>query len=298
MPRAGEGGERGAGDAESGEGPEAEDEAGIEDEVEDVGDPEQAHGDGGVSGTAEDGIIEKEQENHAGAAERDAGVVRAGGYERGRAAHDCEKLRREQEEGQTESQGGKQAEEDGLDGGDGGALGIFLADAARDHGGGGHAEAHSDSEDEGENGLGEADGGDSVGAEAGDEKDVDDGEEAFEDHLKDHGDGEQEDGAVEAAGGVVLVRAAKGLLDGLPERGRRRGGEDGFHASLCLRLYGCWPAVRFGWEDVPQRYVISESGFVPGFAAAAEKRVPRGARNDNKRCKSNGRSQVSPLREG
>src|SRR6266849_4006962 len=46
---AGERGEGCAGNAKLGERPPAEDEARVEDEVDDVGDPEQTHGDGGVT---------------------------------------------------------------------------------------------------------------------------------------------------------------------------------------------------------------------------------------------------------
>ncbi len=46
---------------------------------------------------------------------------------------------------------------------------------------------------------------------------VDHGKQGFEHHLKHHGNGEQEDGAVEVAGGVVLVRAAQSFADIGPE---------------------------------------------------------------------------------
>src|SRR6266705_4128848 len=57
---AGERGEGRAGDAKLGERPPAEDEARVEHEVDDVGDPQQTHGDGGVTRATEDGVVEKE----------------------------------------------------------------------------------------------------------------------------------------------------------------------------------------------------------------------------------------------
>ncbi len=54
---AGEGGEGGTGDAEFREGSPTEDKARIKDEIDDVGDPEQTHGDGGVTSAAEDGVV-------------------------------------------------------------------------------------------------------------------------------------------------------------------------------------------------------------------------------------------------
>ena len=77
--------------------------------------------------------------------------------------------------------------------------------------------------------FGEADGGDGVCAEAADPEDVDDGEERFEHHLEHHGDREEQDGAVEVAGGVVLMRAANGLADGGPQARLWDVGDGGRH---------------------------------------------------------------------
>src|SRR5207302_4771912 len=56
---AGESGEGRAGDAQLWEWSPAKDEARVENEIDDVGDPEQTHGDGGVTCAAEDGVVEK-----------------------------------------------------------------------------------------------------------------------------------------------------------------------------------------------------------------------------------------------
>src|SRR6266850_5924520 len=64
---AGESGERGSGDAKLGERAPAENEAGVENEIDDVGDPEKAHGDGGVACAAEDGVVQKKHQDSAAA---------------------------------------------------------------------------------------------------------------------------------------------------------------------------------------------------------------------------------------
>jgi len=142
------GGGGGAGDAEAWEGAQAEDEAGVENEIDDVGNPEQAHGDGGVAGTAEDGVVEKEHENGATATERDARVAGTGGHDLRRSAHDPQEVWGVEAAGHADEERGGEAENDGLHTGDGGVPGIFFADATGDHGGGGHTEAEADGDDQ------------------------------------------------------------------------------------------------------------------------------------------------------
>ena len=127
-------------------------------------------------------------------------------------------MRREEKARDPDDEGNRQAYGDGLHAGDGCALGIFFANAACDHGGGGQAEAEADGENEAEQRFGEADGGDCVCAEAADPEDIDYGEERFQHHFEDHGNGQQQNGAIQAAPGEVLVRAANGFADRLPDR--------------------------------------------------------------------------------
>src|SRR5439155_10407405 len=82
---------------------------------------------------------------------------------------------------------------------------------------------------EAEERFSEADGGDGVRAETTDLENVDDSEKRFQHHFHDHGNGEQENRAIEIAGGEVLVRAAERFADGAPKRGRRG------HSSLFQR---------------------------------------------------------------
>src|SRR5260370_33846436 len=66
-------GEGRAGDPEFGEWAQTEDEARIKNEIDDVGDPEQTNGDGGVTGAEEDSVVMKEMPDGAAAADGYAG---------------------------------------------------------------------------------------------------------------------------------------------------------------------------------------------------------------------------------
>ena len=59
----------------------------------------------------------------------------------------------------------------------------------------------------------QADGSHGVGAEMRDPEDIDDAEQRFHAHLEDHGHGQEEDGAVEAALGVILMAAKERFLE-------------------------------------------------------------------------------------
>ena len=120
------------------------------------------------------------------------------------------------------SSGDGQAEDNGLHAGDGGAGGIFFADAPRHHGGGGQAQAEADGEHQAQQRFGEADGGDGVGAETADPEHVHHREQRLQHHFQNHGNGEQQNRAIEVARGEVLVRAAKRFADRAPQCWRRR----------------------------------------------------------------------------
>ena len=189
----GEGGERRAGDPEFRKWAEAEDQTGIEDQVKDIRHPEQAHGDGSIAGAAEDGVVQKKQHNHTRAAKSDAGVIHAGGNDRWGSAHQSQQTRGQQEKRKTKHQRGDEPEEHRLDRGNGCAVRIPFSNSSRDHRGGRHGKPHGDGKDQGQNRLGEADGGNRVRTKAADPEDVNDSEERFEHHLQHHGDGEQQD---------------------------------------------------------------------------------------------------------
>ncbi len=101
--------------------------------------------------------------------------------------------------------------------------------------------------------LGQADRGDGLLgplADVPDDVDVPDDEDALHQHLQDHRDGEQEDGAADGAFGVVVlrVRAAHGLAHGREEPGLGlfwRGG-----CTTCVESGISRPASFFGSEEV------------------------------------------------
>src|SRR6266853_943580 len=212
-----------AGNAKLGEWSPTENEARIEDEIDDVGDPEQAHGDSGVTSAAEDGVVEKEHHDRSAAAEGDACITGADGNNLRGSTHQAKQIGPVKEARNADDSRDREANGDSLNPGNGSASGIFFADAAGDHGRGGKAEAEADSHNEAEERCSEADGGYGVGAETADPENVDDREKRFQHHFHDHGNGQQENRAIEIAGGEVLVRTAQSFADGAPKRGRRRG---------------------------------------------------------------------------
>ena len=129
----------------------------------------------------------------------------------------AKQIGREDEARHSDRYGNDQAEEDSLHPGDRRAFGVFLSNAPRDHGGGRQAESHTDGKHQAQHGLGQTDGSNRVCAQPSDPEDVDDGKQRFENHLQHHGHGQKQDGAVEAAGGVILVRAADRFHQGRPQ---------------------------------------------------------------------------------
>jgi hypothetical protein len=231
-----ESGESSAGNAKLGKGAPAKDQARIEDKINDVGDPEEAHGDGCVAGAAEDGVVEEQQHDGAAATEGNAGVTGADGEDLPGRAHEAKQVRRVEKTRNANERGDCKTDGNGLNAGNGRAGRIFFADAACDHGGGREAEAEADGHDQAEERFREADGGNGIGAETADPENIHDGEKRLQHHLQDHGNGEKKNGAIEAAGGEVLVGAAKRFADGAPQ-GRHGSGESGLflrHENLYI----------------------------------------------------------------
>src|SRR5260370_785624 len=121
------------GNAKLGEWSPTEDEARIEDKIDDVGDPKQAHGDGGVTGAAEDGVVEKEHHDRSAAAKGDACITGADGHDLRGSTHQAKQIRPVKEAGNADEGGDCEADGDSLNAGNGGAGGIFFADAASAH---------------------------------------------------------------------------------------------------------------------------------------------------------------------
>src|SRR5438876_3755793 len=136
---AGEGRESRTGDSKFWERSPAEDEARVENEIDDVGDPEQTHGDGGVTRAAEDGVVEKEEHDGGATAEGDAGVAGADGNDLPGSTHQAKQVRGVEQTRNADKSGNRDSYNDGLDRGNGCAGGILFTDAASDHGRGGKA---------------------------------------------------------------------------------------------------------------------------------------------------------------
>src|SRR5260370_31535362 len=181
---AGKRGEGRAGDTELWKRPPAENEARVEYKIDDVGDPQQTHGDGGVARSAEDGVVEKEHHDGSTAAEGDAGVAGADGNDLRGSTHQAKQIRPVKEARNADDGRDVETNGDGLNAGNGCAGRIFLADAASDHGGGGKAETKADGHDEAEERFGEADGGDGGRAEAADPENSGDGKEGCQDQFQ------------------------------------------------------------------------------------------------------------------
>src|SRR5438093_1264021 len=101
-----------------------------------------------------------------------------------------------------------------------GVLRVLLADAPRDGRRGADRHADRDRVDEREHRLRDPHGRDGVRAELRHPEDVRDREDGLHDHLRDHGDREQDDRPPDRALGVVAVRAADGFAQRLPEADR------------------------------------------------------------------------------
>jgi hypothetical protein len=109
------------------------------------------------------------------------------------------------------------SESDGLHRGHCGAVAVLFADAPGHHGGGRHADSHSDGKDGRQHRLRESHCGHGVVAEMRDPEDIDDREQRLHHHLEHHGDRQQQDCARDWAFGEVLPRAVHGFAHRCPE---------------------------------------------------------------------------------
>jgi hypothetical protein len=79
--------QRRAGYAQAGKWPPSKDQAGIENEIDNVRYPEQAHRNRGITSAAKDCIVEKEQQDGKTSAQANSGVATAGRNDFGRSPH-------------------------------------------------------------------------------------------------------------------------------------------------------------------------------------------------------------------
>src|SRR5262249_51785797 len=137
------GGNRGPCNTEPGKWPKAPDEAGIEAQVDEVGQPENSHGNGCISGAAKDCIDEKKQKDDAGTAQHDSRVKRANAQNSRTGPHPVEQSGREWKRNGKDQYREPETDQDGLDCGFSGAILVTLAHTPRYHSGGSHAEPES-----------------------------------------------------------------------------------------------------------------------------------------------------------
>ena len=194
---------------------EPEDEAGPEDDVEDVAEPEHAHGDRGVSCAAENGVDQEEQHDRHVPAEHDARERAARLDDVGCRAHQPQQVRRARRRQQRNQRRDDDAEDDRLRCGARRAFGILLADASRHERHRADRQPHRERVDHRQHRLGEPDGRDRIGAEVRDPEDVGDGEDRLHRHLHHHRHGEHDHRAPDRRGRVVDRRPA----DRVAERG-------------------------------------------------------------------------------
>ncbi len=145
---AGECGQRRASDPEMRKRPDAEDQARIEDEIDDVRHPQQAHGDGRIARSAEDGVVEEQHDDGAAATQRNTRVAGAFRNDGWGGAHPMKQLRCPDAGRDPHSERNHQAKHNGLHPRDSRGFGIFFADAARHHRGRGQGEAQANREDQ------------------------------------------------------------------------------------------------------------------------------------------------------
>ncbi len=206
----------GAGDAHLGERADAEDEARAEHDVDRVGEPQHAHRDGGVAGAAEHRVDEEQQQDGAAPAEHHAreACCPCGSPRRSRpsrpaaAGRTGARRRRSTTPSTTPRTIACTPARAAASGSFSPIRRATVAAAPIDR-------PMASGVDDRHQRLGDADGGDRVGAEPADEEDVHHQEHRLHQHLEHHRHGEQHDGAPDRRFGVVLV----GPADGFAERG-------------------------------------------------------------------------------
>src|SRR5579864_7344353 len=134
------GGNRGPCNAEPGKWSKAPDQAGIEEQIDAVRQPENTHGNGCISGAAKDRIDEEKQEDDAGTAQHDSRVKRADAQNPRSGAHPAEQPGREWKRNGKDQDREPETDQDGLDSGFRSAILVMLAHATRDDSGRPHAE--------------------------------------------------------------------------------------------------------------------------------------------------------------
>ncbi len=205
--------------------PQTQNEAWIEAKVDEVGQPQDAHGDRRVTGAAEDGVHQEEHQDDPRAAQHDPRVGRSHMQNRRACAHQRQKPGRERKAHGKDQRGNRYAQNDGLHGGLSRARLVLFSDPARYYGRCSHAQSHGHGKDHHQHTFSNPDRGGSVRAQMRDKENIDDAEERFHRHLQHHGHSQQHNRTVDGNGGEILAGAPNGLFNqGEPSRGPGRNG--------------------------------------------------------------------------
>ena len=195
--------------------------AGIENQIDDVRHPEQAHGNRRVSRATEDCVVQKQQQHGAASAQADSRVTAADRNDLRSRAHKPQELRRINQARHSDRHRNDESENDGLDRSYGCTFRILLPDAARHHGRRGKTQAHANCEYKAQHRLGESNRCHRVGSQPPHPRHVHDGKQRLEHHLQNHRHGQQENGPVQADAGEVLMRSTHRLEQRRPKRALR-----------------------------------------------------------------------------
>ncbi len=142
------GGDRRSRDSEFRKRAESEDQTRIQNQIDDVADPQGSHGDGGIARTAKDRVDQKEQHDDHIGAEDHAHVTPPGQLNRRRGVHHPEEPAVAKNADKRNGNRNNDPKNNRLDGGSGRAFMILFTYPAGDQSGRSHAQSHCDCEDD------------------------------------------------------------------------------------------------------------------------------------------------------
>lgn len=203
--------------AQFGERPDTKNQQVIEDNIANIGNPQTAHGDGGIACTAENAVDDKQEHNHGAGAEQNPGISCAAGNRCGFSAHQPQDILGKQKCGDAYCGGCHAGERNYLYCSSGGGFPVLFTDSPGNQGGGCGADANCHGVNDCIYTLGEAYDRNGIGAQAIDKENIHYGKDTFHHHLKYHRHAQQEYRLANATCSVVLLFTRKRLFEqGIP----------------------------------------------------------------------------------
>ena len=212
----------GALQAKRGDRSEAEDQQGVEHDVEAVGDPEHPHRDRRIARAPESGVLQEQEYDHDISAEHDPDVRQPGRHHALVGTHQAQDVRGVDHAGHPEDDRKEHSQKDRLCGRARGTVPVALAGTPRHHGRHADAQPHRHRVDDRDGRLGQRDARHRLVPQPRDEEDVHDREERLHRHFQHHGDGEEDDRASQRPAGGIAACAADRVHEDLPPRLGRR----------------------------------------------------------------------------